>query len=312
MTKRAVVAGGSGFIGAELLKQLKTGGYETVVLSRSSKSVESADRVAVWDAESVGDWAKELEGADAVFNLAGSSILSKWTPEQKQRILDSRVNSTEAIGKAIQQCQVAPKAWLNGSAVGYYGNTGDHEVSEGSAPGDDFLARVCKKWEKAIDRFDLPETRQSKVRIGFVLGENGGAMKALLPLTKAFLGGAVGSGRQFVPWIHIEDLARLMVWTAESDIEGAVNGVAPNPVRNADFMARLRSHAGRPPAPPAPMFMLRLAEKLGGPPAEVVASGQRAVPFIPLGRGFVFKYPELDDALSEIVNDVPVAWQNAG
>lgn len=304
---KVIVAGGSGFVGGHLIAELNAAGHEVVLLSRSSKSEPGASTV-IWDAKTVGPWASELDGALAVYNLSGTPVDKKWTPEVQKQIRDSRVYSTRAIGEAIAVSHSRPQAWINASAIGFYGNRGNESLSESSKIGQGFLAETCIDWEKSMSDFDLPDVSQTAIRIGIVLGKEGGAFPILNNLAKAFLGGAVGSGKQYMSWIHVRDLARMMVWAIDQRIDGPVNGVAPNPVTNAEFMATLRELHGRPPIPPAPSPILKLATGLMGKEAEVLLSGAKVFPTVAKSRGFEFEFPDLRDAVSQLADVVPSAW----
>lgn len=309
--KKVVIAGGSGFIGQGIVKRFRAAGYETVVLSRSG-AAGSADRGVAWDGRSVGPWAAEIEGADVVINLAGSHLTRRWTAEIKKDIVDSRVESTSAIYEAISAAKIPPGVWINASAIGFYGDTGRQVVSEASPAGTGFLPESCQAWESAAQQGSLPATRRVRIRIGIVLGRGGGMLDRLVKLTKAFAGGAVGTGEQFLSWIHIEDLANMFLWAAEeAGLDGVINGVAPNPVTNAEFMGELRNVLGRPPVPPAPAFMIRLIGQIIGIDPSLLLEGQRVEPTIPLARGFEFKFPELPAALRDLVDETPAAWRES-
>jgi uncharacterized protein len=299
---KIVIAGGSGFIGHALIKELGAAGYEVTVLSRDGKSVKGAD-VVKWDGEHVGPWAEELEGAKAVINLAGESVVQHWSEASKQRILLSRVLSTRAIGQAITAAANPPEVWINASAVGYYGDRKAEELTEASAPGPrgSFLVDVCVAWENEIATAATPRTRKAWLRIGFVLGRGGGAFEPLYSLTKWFLGGHVGNGSQSLSWIHVQDLARLFRWVVESPVEGAINGTSPESVTNRYLMASLRAVVGRPWAPPVPAFMLKVVAGLGGPPASLMLESQRALPAKALESGFKFEYTNLTATFSDLV-----------
>ncbi len=311
MKGRVVIAGGSGFIGTALTRALLDSGREVVVLSRSGKAPKGA-RGAVWDGRSVGAWADELEDAEAVVNLAGTPINCKWTNLARVQISSSRVGSSLLVGRAAAMCKNPPRVWINASAVGVYGNSGGAELDETAVGanqeavenaedhGQFFLAQVCRTWEQAVDQADTPSTRKVKLRIGFVLARDGGALPVLVKLTKAFFGGAAGNGRQYVSWIHIDDLVRLTLWLIESEIEGPVNATAPNPVTNAELMAALRKQLGRPWSPPVPAPVLRLVGKTVGPDASLVLEGQRVVPKKALDGGFSFRFPELPQAFGDL------------
>lgn len=304
---KVVVAGGSGFIGRAVVAAAVEAGHEAVVLSRSGKAAPGA-RGAQWDGSTIGHWASEVEGSDGVVNLAGETILKRWTPAHRKAMRSSRVDTTRLIGEAVAACSSPPKAWVNASAIGWYGDSGPREVSEASAAGQDDSASLCRDWEAAVDGSATPGTRKIKVRIGLVLGNDGGALPLLAKVTKAFLGGPLGDGSDYKSWIHIKDLARMVLWAVESDVTGAINGTAPNPVTEADLMSALREALGRPPVPPAPPFVAEAMANLMGIPKEVLLSGCRAVPAIPLARGFQFEFPTIERALSDLLDDVPSAW----
>lgn len=298
--KRVVLAGGSGFIGRELARQWLAEGFSVTILSRGAKPIEGC-KVVPWDSAGVGTWREEVEGSAVVVNLSGEPIAQRWTPAVRKGIMDSRVNATRAVGKAIQSCLTPPPSWVNASAVGYYGDTGDWESSESSRPGTGFLAEVAQAWEAEVDAHARPDTKAVKLRVGHVLGKDGGALKTLVPLTNMFLGGHLGSGKQWVPWIHIRDLARMVVWAVEQGLEGPINACAPNPVRQSEFMKALRSELARPWSPPVPVFALKVAEAMGIPPAEVLLASQRVVPSLALSRGFRFEFESLDKALTDLL-----------
>jgi uncharacterized protein len=297
---KVVLAGGSGFVGGLLVREFGGAGYEVVVLSREDGPVQGA-RVALWDGETVGEWARELDGADAVVNLSGAPITLKLTEENKRRIVDSRVHSTDAIGKAIVKSERPPPVWVNASAIGYYGDTGDRRTTEADPPqGDSFFSTSVAEWERATERYETPGTRKVRLRSGIVLGREGGMLPILERLTKAFLGGRAGPGDQYIPWIHGADAAAMYRWAVETDVEGPVNGTAPEPATNAEFMAALREVLRRPPAPPAPVFGIKIVGKLFGPDPEAVLMSSRVVPAVALERGFTFRYPDLREALKDL------------
>jgi uncharacterized protein (TIGR01777 family) len=299
---KVVIAGGSGFIGRALVGEFKKAGYEVTVFSRSGRGVRGAEAVR-WDAEHLGDWARELEGATALINLAGETIAQHWNDSVKAQLLSSRILSTRVLGEAIAVCASPPPVWINASGVGYYGDRGGEELTEASAAGPkgNFVADMAAAWEHEMQAASTP-VRKAWIRTGMVLGRGGGAFEPLYGLTRWFMGGHVGSGAQFVSWIHLDDLARLYRWIVENPVEGAVNGTAPAPATNRFFMATLRGVVGRPWAPPVPAFMLRLVALLGGPPASLLLEGQRALPAVALERGFKFRYTDLSRALGNLVD----------
>lgn len=298
MPGRVVIAGGNGFIGSALAPHLASKGYEVVLLVREL-SARTDFRESLWDGKTVGAWANDLNESVAVINLSGASVSKHWSEDRKLRILQSRVDSTEAIGKAILGCEAPPRVWLNASATGYYGNRFDEVLSERAGPGrkGDFLVDTCVAWEYTCERFDLPNTRKAWLRTGIVLGRGSGAFEPLRKITKFFLGGQIGNGQQFISWIHIEDLNRMYAWAVEAEVSGAINATAPDPVRNAFFMATLRAVLNRPWSPPVPAFLLKLVGALGGPEASLLLEGQQVMPEVAKEHGFEFRYPVLRDAL---------------
>jgi uncharacterized protein (TIGR01777 family) len=294
---RIVIAGGSGFIGKAISKNLKALGHEVIVLGRS------AEGKAKWDSKTLGPWAELVDGSLAVINLTGETVAQKWTYQAQQKILNSRVDSTRVVGEAIQKASSPPKAWVNASAIGFYGNHPSQIFTEESPSVQDgeFLVETCKQWESAMTSFTTPNTMQSQIRIGVVLGEGGGALPVLTKLTKAFLGGAAGNGQQWMSWIHIEDLAQIFVDAALTPFEGVFNGTAPKPETNTDFMATMRKVLGRPWVPNAPGFAMKLAGAFGAPEPDLVLQGNRVIPARLMKAGFQFRFPELEPALIDLL-----------
>ncbi len=298
--KRVVVAGGSGFLGAAILAEFREAGYETVALSRSPGAVPHANRVVYWDGASPGDWSRELNGAAAVLNLAGTPLTCRWTPENRQKILDSRVKSTEAIGEAVRGCESPPQAWVNTSGVSYYGDTRGKSVDERAPVGRTFLADVAKRWEGALFRGETPQTRRVAIRVAPVFGRGGGIHEALRKLVHFRLGGRVGNGRQAMSWIHVEDLARLYRFCAEHPLEGPVNGCAPEAVTNDRMMATLRQEERVGMGLPAPAVAVGLAHRVTGIPTHLALEDLRAVPKAALEAGFTFKFETFEAAAKDL------------
>ncbi|HXH60725.1 MAG TPA: TIGR01777 family oxidoreductase, partial [Fimbriimonadaceae bacterium] len=268
MKGKIIVAGGTGSLGRLLTAAFKGAGYHVLVLSRSA----GAGRV-VWDGKTVGDWATELEGAIAVVNLSGQSVVKRWTPASTKAMRDARVLSTIAIADAIKACKTPPRVWINASAAGYYGDTGDREVTEASKPGNGFLAELCVEWERACLQAYTPETRKVCLRIGVVLGPGAEFIKKVGILVRIGLGSALGNGRQYVSWIHGHDLAQMALWCLQEPVSGPLNAVAPQPVTNACLMAEMRAALSRPPVPPVPAPLVRLAVGLAGMEPTLLLTG---------------------------------------
>jgi uncharacterized protein (TIGR01777 family) len=294
---RIVIAGGSGFLGSRLSRALEARGADVVILTRAA-GAGGGHRIT-WNPDgTVGSWAAAIEGADAVVNLAGTSIAGKrWTPQRKQEIRDSRVQATRSLAAAIAGASSRPRAFISGSAVGYYGALDDRRVTETAPPGTDFLARVCVEWEK--EAATATGTRIVMLRTGLVLAREGGALPQMLPPFRFGAGGPVGSGRQYWPWIHADDWTALAVRTIEDDaIEGPVNLTAPAPVTSAEFARALGRAMHRPAFIPAPAFALRLL--FGEMADSLLLSGQRAVPDKAERAGFTFQYRAVDGALQAL------------
>lgn len=297
---RIVIAGGSGFLGRALADALAKGGHEIVVLSRSGGRPNARSRTVAWTPDgSVGPWSAEIEGAGAVVNLAGESIAaSRWTTERKRRILDSRVKATRSLVDAIRTARSAPSVLISGSAVGFYGPLADEVVTEDRAPGSDFLAGVCRAWEAEAVRAEST-TRVVTIRTGLVLERDGGALPEMLPPFRFGVGGPVGTGDQFWPWIHRHDWIDLVRWAIQTpQAVGPLNATSPRPVTNRAFAKALGRALHRPSIMPAPAFALRLL--LGEMADPLLLSGQRVVPEKAERLGFRFRFPDLEEALKAI------------
>ena len=300
-SKRIVIAGGSGFIGGALAKTFSARGFEVVVLTRSPRQRSDGVKEAEWNGVDVGPWSAFLDGAEAVINLAGSSVSCPHTPENLKAIAGSRVNSVKAIGAAVSQVKIPPRVWVQASAVGFYGDTRDVICDENGPTGTNALAEVCRQWEGAVTVTDLPRTRTVILRIGFVLGTSGGALPVLSWMTKWFLGGAAGNGRQYISWIHISDLAAMFVAAVtDESFSGIYNAVGPKPATNAQFMRELRHALHRPWSPPAPAFAVKLGAKLMGSDGSLALVSQRCEPKRFLEAGFRFEFSDLKSAFANL------------
>jgi len=299
---KVLVTGASGFVGPRLLRLLD----RPVVLSRHPDRVRSAigmlaGKIVRWDPMQGPPPAEAFEGIDVVMHLAGESVAEgRWTAAQKARIRDSRVIGTRHLVQGIAQAAVRPRTLVSASAVGYYGDRGEEELTESAAPGRDFLADVCVAWEQEAVAARQHGVRVVTARTGIVLGAGGGALAKMLTPFKLGGGGPLGNGRQWMPWIHVADLARLYLHAAETtSLDGPMNAVAPHPVRNTEFTKALARQLRRPAFLPAPYFGLRL---LFGEFAQVLFASQRVIPQVAVDSGFVFQYPEIAAALREILS----------
>jgi uncharacterized protein len=299
---KVVIAGGSGFLGLPLAQALAADGRDVVVLTRGSAAKERPQgiRFVTWDpGDASGAWTAEVEDA-VVVNLAGESIgARRWSAAQKQRIVESRVQATRGLAQAIRKAVRPATAFISGSAVGYYGPLHDEVVRETHAAGADFLAQVCEQWEAEAVQGAGGRTRVVCIRTGLALDKDGGALPRMLTPFKLGLGGPLGSGRQYWPWIHRADWIALVRWAIDTTTAtGAINATAPHPVTNAEFTRALGRALHRPAFLPAPAFALRIA--LGEMADALLLSGQNAVPAKAQKLGFTFRYPTLDAALTAI------------
>ena len=302
--KRIVVAGGSGFVGRALAEALLERNYEVVILTRSLRERDDNVKEAEWDGEHLGDWVRHLDGAEAVVNLAGRSINCRHTPKNLAEIIESRVNSVRAIASAIHHhAQKRPRLWLQASAVGFYGNRGDEWCDESARGGSGQRAEICRQWENTFLSAELPQTRRILFRLGIVLGRDGGALPVLAHYARWFLGGAAGSGRQYISWIHRADLTAVFLQALEFEnyFSGIYNAVAPHPVTNAEFMRSLRHTLYRPWSPPVPAWALKLGARLTDMEPSLALDGCRCAPQRLLESGFKFRFPELGAALKDIM-----------
>lgn len=298
--RQVVIAGASGFIGKALLTEFRARGWRTVAVSRSA-SVFGADETVFWIDTPGSPLAEALASSEAVVNLTGRSIVTRFTPEAMKEIRSSRVEATERIARLLGTLESKPKVWVNASAIGIYGDRGSRILTEASSLGTGFLPETCAAWEDACLQADLPDVRRAALRIGIVLGRGGGAFEQLSKVTKLMAGGALGDGRQYMSWIHLDDLVRLFLWIIETEgVCGPINGTAPHPVTNAELMAAFREAYGRPFVPPAPAFILKKVMPLMNLEPSLLLEGQRVVPEIALARGFEFGFSEISAALHDL------------
>lgn len=303
---KLVVAGGTGFIGTALLETLARQGHALVLLTRSPSTARAPGATALfWQPGSPGAWEnvlpEALDGADGVINLAGEPIAGKrWSEAQKQRLRASRLEPTRALVGAIGKLKRKPGFLLNASAVGYYGPRGGEAVTEADGPGGDFLAGLCRDWEAEAMKAEAHGLRVVRLRTGVVLGNGGGALAKMAPPFRFYIGGPLGSGAQWMPWIHLEDEVGLIRFLSENPAaRGAVNATAPNPVTMKEFAKALGKALHRPAWAPVPAFALRL---MLGEMAEMLLTGQRALPAAAERLGYPFRHPALPEALKNILS----------
>lgn len=305
---RLVLAGGSGFLGQALARHFLQLGWEVVVLSRHPQMRRAAREVA-WDAESVGEWARELNGAEAVVNLTGRTVDCRYTGTNRRLIMESRVNSTRAIGRAIAQCAQPPGVWLNSSSATIYRHTFGPAWDEAGTDfaatpevKDEFSLAVIHAWERALNTIATPHTRKVAMRTTMVLGQaRNSVFPVLRRLARIGLGGRMGSGEQFVSWLHEADFLRAAEFLITHDeLSGAINLAAPNPVPNHELMRAFRELVGMPVGLPATVWMLEVGAFFLRTETELILKSRRVVPARLLKGGFEFRYPELRGALENL------------
>jgi uncharacterized protein (TIGR01777 family) len=296
---RVTVTGATGLIGCRLVARLKERGDEVAVLSRDperARAVLGEVDAAAWNPVHGPAPAAALTGRNAVVHLAGENVAQRWTPAAKERIRATRELGTRNLVAGLRKADRRPGVLVSASGVGYYGPHGDEPVDESTAPGSDFLAEVCVAWEREAEAAADPATRVVRVRTGVVLDRSGGALAKMLPPFRAGIGGPVAGGRQYMPWIHLDDLVGLYVAALDgAEWSGPVNASAPEPVTNKEFSEALGRALHRPAIVPVPALALRV---LYGDMAEIVTTGQRAVPGRALELSYRFGHPELDEALA--------------
>lgn len=301
---KIVLAGATGFIGAPLVELLGKENHDLVLLTRRHRirqgSLPGRLTMAEWDGATVGSWSGHLDGADAVINFAGEPLdAHRWTPARKERIISSRVNAAGALRKAIARAQKKPSVVVNASAVGYYGPRDDEGITEEAPHGSGFLAETCVRWEEAAMSMSAEVPRIVILRCGVVLGKEGGALRKMLLPFKLFAGGTLGSGTQWLPWVHREDLVRVIgMVIGDPAVRGPVNVVAPESVTMKAFCSALGRTLHRPSWAPVPSVLLRL---LLGEMAGMVLTGQRVVPAKLQQLGYAFRFPALTPALADLL-----------
>jgi uncharacterized protein (TIGR01777 family) len=295
---KILIGGSHGLVGTALIKSLEAEGHEIFRLVRHAPTSKTE---VEWSPDRYSIALARIEGFDAVVNLAGESIAEgRWTDEKKRRIRESRVKGTKLLGDALANLTVPPKTFVCASAIGYYGNRGDELLTETSAPGDDFLAKVCADWEEATALATEKGIRVVNARFGVILDTNGGALKKMLPPFRMGVGGRIGSGKQWMSWIALDDvIGGIKFALANESVKGPVNFVSPNPVTNAEFTKTLGKVLSRPTIFPIPAFAIKLM--FGEMGEALLLGGQRVAPARLAGGGFEFSYPQLEAALGHML-----------
>jgi uncharacterized protein len=300
---RVIITGGSGFIGQALTEELRAAGHEVIVLSRDPARASGGMpgvRFERWDTRTAEGWGYLVNAESAIINLAGENLSAgRWTDDLKRRVLSSRIDAGRAVVQAVADAAEKPRVVIQSSAVGYYGIRRDEDTTEESAPGNDFLANVCVKWESATAPVEKHGVRRAIIRTGIPLSPVGGVLARFLLPFRFFVGGPLGSGRQPFPWIHMADQIAAIRFLLENDkASGPFNLSAPNPATNAEFARALGRAMGRPALMPVPSIALRI---MFGEMASVILDGQRVVPRRLLESGFTFRFPDLEPALRDLL-----------
>jgi len=303
---RIVISGGTGFVGTALVNVLLERGDDVIVLTRGKAKSATSEKGGTlehrpWTPEKAGDWSTVVDGADAVVHLAGKGVMDeRWSDEHKAAVRSSRVISTDLLARAMADAKKKPGVFVSSSAVGWYGmKAGDKTLVETEPSGDDFLAELVRDWEKAADPARHAGVRTCHPRIGLVLGKDGGAMAKMLPSYRAFVGGPIGDGKQYMAWIHLRDTVRaIQAMVDRSDLEGSYNVTAPEPVTMNEFASTIGKVLKRPAIMRVPAFALKLAL---GESADVLLTGQRAIPKRLVDAGFEFVFPDITSAIEDLV-----------
>jgi len=306
MNKKIIITGGTGLLGSKLGIKLSREGNEITLLTRNTSQTREeliwAKHIKEWDYTKPEQWKNIIDGKDAVVHLAGANLSAKrWSDNYKKIIYNSRINSTRNIVNAIKSCEVRPKVLITVSAVGIYGNRNDELLNENSKPGIDFLANLCKDWEEEAEKVENYHVRRVTLRLGIVLSREGGMLKKLLPSFKLFVGGSIGTGNQWVPWIHIRDVIEIIEFALKNDsLYGPVNCAAPGIVRMNDFAKTLGRILHRPSYLHIPKFIISI---VSGEIADTAVSGQRISIEKLIGTGYKFIFGKLESALKNLLID---------
>ena len=297
--KRIILAGGSGFLGKHLCTSLKHDGYEVRILSRSR---DGGDFIR-WDAKSQGAWTEALEGSFALINMAGRTVDCRYTKKNRAEIMDSRLESTRALGEAVHACKEPPKLWLNSSTATIYQDTRGNSAANTEADGiigDDFSMGVAKAWEKAFFEFDTPDTSKTALRASIILGADGGAFPVMAKLANLGMCSPQGSGEQWISWTHIEDFCRAVTFLLVNPLSGVVNICAPHPLKNSDFNALLQEQTKPLLVLPQPAWLLEFGAFFLRTQTELILKSRKVVPQRLLDAGFEFLYPEAGKAIADL------------
>lgn len=303
MNRKIVLAGGSGFLGKSLADFLISKGYQVVILSRGIPKQEGKIKYLQWDGVRLGDWVDELKDSYALVNFTGKSVNCIYTKSNRVEIVSSRIESVSLLREAIKKCQNPPQVFVQAGSLAIFGDT--KELCDEQSPhGTGFSVDVCKQWEAEFFKEDFPNTRQVLLRIGFALGRNGGALEPLTKLAKYHLGGTVGTGKQYLSWLHLDDLNAMFLNAIENEeYLGTYNATGPNPVTNKEFMSTLRKVLNKGWTPPAPSPLVRIgAYLLLKTEPSLALTGRNCIPKKLQDQGFIFQHTDLEMALRDLLN----------
>lgn len=299
---KLIIAAGTGFLGNILIDYFQNEYDQIVILTRSKPKSQKNIRYVNWDAKTLTGWEKELENSDVLINLTGKSVDCRYTEKNKAEILNSRIESTKVLNEAVLQCKNPPKHWLNSSTSTIYIHSEEKQMTEENGDiGNDFSMTVAKKWEDEFFKTKTPNTKKTALRTSIVLGKNGGAFIPLKRLTQFGLGGKQGNGNQFISWIHELDFARAVDFIIQKELEGKINIVSPKPIKNNEFMRKLRRATKIPFGIPTPKPILKLGAKLIGTESELVLKSRNVIPEILIQNGFQFEYPTIEKTLKHLL-----------
>ena len=307
MSRRIILAGGSGFLGQALAKRFLQQNYEVIILTRSPRARNDAAKEVAWDAKSFGEWTKFVDGAEVVVNLTGKSVDCRYNEKNRRAIISSRVDSTRVLGEAISKCKSPPRVWLNSSSATFYKHTFYKPMDESGEIGatpeakDEFSIEVIRQWERALNEAQTHGTRKIAMRITLVLGRDGGVFPVLRRLARFGLGGKMGSGRQFVSWIHEKDFCRAVEWIiANENLSGPINLAVPNPLPNCETMRLIRTACGASFGLPATEWMLEVGAFFLRTETELILKSRYVAPGKLLASGFQFQFADLPSALKNL------------
>ncbi|WP_026727913.1 TIGR01777 family oxidoreductase [Flavobacterium denitrificans] len=299
---KLIIASGTGFLGQVLIHHFKNKFEEIIILTRGKSQTIDGIKYVNWNAKTFTGWEKELENASVLINLAGKSVDCRYTKKNKKEILWSRIDSTKILNKAVLNCKNPPKHWLNSSTSTIYRFSLDKQMDEVDGEiGNDFSINVALSWEKAFFKTETPKTIKTALRTSIVLGKNGGAFIPLKTLAKIGFGGKQGGGNQFISWIHEEDFANAVDFIIQKEMTGVINIVSPEPIRNVDFMQKLRKAVGFPFGIPINKFFLEIGSFFIRTETELVLKSRNVIPKRLLKNGFEFKFGEIDEAFRDLI-----------